>query len=73
MRLKHSLPKEAIECVDFYGSESDGEAGWVIYLNDGWSFDPCSSDTSRFVSFDDPSEVNEFVVYHSGLQPLTNL
>jgi hypothetical protein len=62
MRLKHSLPKEAVEFVDFYDSGS-GEPGWVVYLNDGWSFDPGSSDTSRFVSCDDPSEVNAFVVY----------
>jgi hypothetical protein len=63
MQLKHSLPKEAVECIDFYASGNNGEAGWVIYLNDGWSFDPGSNDSSRFVSADNPGEVDSFVVY----------
>jgi len=63
MKLKHSLPKQAIDCIDFYASSDNGEAGWVIYLKDGWSFDPGSNDTSRFVSFDDPSEVDGFTLY----------
>ena len=63
MKLKHSLPKEAVECIDFYASGQNGEAGWVIYLNDGWSFDPVWNDGSRFVSADNPAEVNSFLVY----------
>lgn len=63
MRLKHSLPPETIECIEFYADSNNGEAGWVIYLNEGWSFDPGSRDFTRFVSFDDPSEADSFVVY----------
>jgi len=62
MKLKHSLPEQAIECIDFYASGDNGEAGWVIYLNDGWSFDPGSNNTSRFVSFHEPLEVSKFTV-----------
>lgn len=62
MHPKHSLPKEAIDVIDFY-PEGSGEAGWVIHLKDGWSFDPGANDTTRFVPLDDPRESENFIAY----------
>jgi hypothetical protein len=62
MKLKHALPKQAIDAIDFVSADA-GESGWVVYLKDGWSFDPLANDGTRFVPYDDPSEVNGFVVY----------
>jgi hypothetical protein len=60
--LKHSLPKQSVDAIDFINMDM-GEAGWIIYLKDGWSFDPGSVDITRFVPLDDPSEADNFLVY----------
>ena len=62
MKLKHSLPKHALEAVEFV-PEGAGEAGWMVYLREGYSFDPSGSDSSRFVPLSDPSEVDGFTVF----------
>lgn len=62
MKLKHALPKQSIDAIDFVGADA-GEAGWIVYLKAGWSFDPGADDGSRFVPYDSPSDVNDFVVY----------
>lgn len=62
MKLKHGLPRGSVELVEFI-EEGFGEAGWIVYLNPVFSFDPMSNDYSRFVPLSDPSEVEDFVVF----------
>ncbi len=62
MRLKHSIPRKALEGIEFV-PEGSGEAGWMVSLREGFSFDPMASDRDRFVSCDNPEEVLDFVVY----------
>jgi hypothetical protein len=49
--LKHSIPKKMIDAID-YMQEGDGDAGWMIYLKDGYSFDPMSNDGCRWIPED---------------------
>ena len=53
--LKHSIPKHMIDAID-YLQEGDGEAGWMIYLKDGYSFDPMANDGSRFIPEEEKEE-----------------
>jgi hypothetical protein len=62
MKLKHSLPKIAIDRIEFI-HEGSGEAGWMVSLKDGYTFDPGSRDQDRFVPADCAGEVFDFVVY----------
>jgi len=49
--LKHSIPKHMIDVID-YMEEGDGDAGWMIFLKDGYSFDLMSNDGCRWVPED---------------------
>jgi hypothetical protein len=53
--LKHSIPKKMIDAID-YMQEGDGDAGWMIYLKDGYSFDPMSNDGCRWIPEQDKHE-----------------
>lgn len=64
MRLKHALPRAAVESVE-YIPEGSGEAGWMIYLREGYSFDPCAADHSTFIASDRPAEALSLIVYRT--------
>ena len=49
--LKHSIPKRMIDAIE-YMQEGDGESGWMVYLKDGYSFDPMANDGCRWVPED---------------------
>ena len=56
--------KSYIQEVEFVDDSGDGEAGYFIYLKDGWSFDPMSNDSSTFVPTQDYKEfVKSATVY----------
>jgi hypothetical protein len=52
--LKHNVPKHMIDAIDYI--QENGEAGWMIYLKDGYSFDPMANDGSRWISEQDKDE-----------------
>lgn len=62
MKLKHALPRAAVEDVE-YIPEGSGEAGWMIYLREGYSLDPMSDERSTFISSDRPAEALSLIVY----------
>jgi len=62
MKLKHALPRAAVESVE-YIPEGSGEAGWMIYLREGYSFDPMSDDRSTFVASHSPDDALSLIVY----------
>ena len=62
VRLKHNVPKKALEAV-LWTPEGMGEAGWLVCLNKGFSFDPMADDVTRWIPADDPSEALDLVVY----------
>jgi hypothetical protein len=62
MAIKHKLPKQSIESINFIPAGM-GESGWMIYLNEGWSFDPMASDWSRFIPSDALHEALDLVVF----------
>lgn len=66
MKLKTSLPKQSIEEIEFANGESDGEPGWFIYLNTGWSFDPMANDGSCFIPIDAKHEAMNLCAYKVG-------
>lgn len=62
MTIKHNLPKAAIQDIEFIPSGA-GESGWMIYLNDNYSFDPMSPDWTRFIPSDSKREALDLIVY----------
>jgi hypothetical protein len=58
--LKHSVPKHMIEDVE-YMQEGDGDAGWMIYLKDGYSFDPMGNDGCRWIPQDCKEEAMHLI------------
>jgi len=62
MAIKHSLPTKSIEGIHFIPSGM-GESGWMFYLNEGYSFDPASVDTTRFIPSDSLEEASSLVVF----------
>ena len=62
MPIKHSLQKKAVQSINFIPSGM-GESGWMIYLNDGYSFDPMSPDWSRFIPSDSLQEAMSLIAY----------
>ena len=62
MTIKHSLQKRAVQSINFIPSGM-GESGWMIYLNDGYSFDPMSPDWSRFIPSDSLEEAMSLIAY----------
>jgi len=55
MKLKHSLKPAVIQDIEFV-DETNGEAGWFIYLKSSFSFDPCMNDGTRFIPLDDRNQ-----------------
>lgn len=43
--------------------EGMGEAGYMLHLRDGFSFDPMANDLTRFIPADDLSEAENLVIY----------
>ena len=62
-RLILNIPPEALDLVEPIADWGDGEAGWMIYLNEDYSFDPMGRDTSRFIPLDNPSEALDLIVF----------
>lgn len=60
--FKHSVPKEMIESID-YLPEGSGEAGWMIYLKDGFSFDPRAKDGCRWIPEDSQAEAMQLIAH----------
>lgn len=60
--MKHWLPKESIESIEFIPALS-GESGYMITLNEGFSFDPMSNDYTRFIPQDSKHEALNLVVF----------
>lgn len=60
--LKHSVPKHMIEAID-YLQEYDGDAGWIIYLKEGYTFDPMANDGSRWIPEDCPEEAMQLIAH----------
>jgi hypothetical protein len=53
-----------IECIDYMPSfNSADEAGYIIHLKSGFSFDPCSNDFTRFIPLDDISEADNLIIF----------
>lgn len=65
MTLQTNLPAKSIESIQFVAS-LDGDSGWYIYLNSGWSFDPMANDGTRFIPLESESEANSLSVYKVG-------
>jgi len=66
MKLKHSIKQEAIEDIE-YVPEGSGEAGWLVYLKPGFSFDPFGGDTSCWVPASAPQEAMNLIAYKEGV------
>ncbi len=62
MKLLTNLPKDSIESINFIDG-IDGESGWFIYLNNGWSFDPMANDTCCFIGVDAKHDAKSLSVY----------
>jgi|Wag4MinimDraft_6_1082665.scaffolds.fasta_scaffold35204_2 hypothetical protein len=62
MPIRHRLQKRAVESINFIPAGM-GEAGWMIYLNEGYSFDPMSPDWSRFIPSDSLEEAMSLIAY----------
>ena len=43
--------------------EGFGEAGYMLHLRDGYSFDPMSEDLTRFIPASDMSEADSLVIF----------
>ena len=63
MKLKTNLPKKAIELIEYVPDDYDGEEGWFIYLNPGYSFDPMANDGSCFIPFYAKEEALSLCLY----------
>jgi hypothetical protein len=62
MKLQHRLPEHSVESIEFI-PEGNGESGFMIWLNDGFSFDPMANDYSRFIPADALHEALELIVF----------
>jgi len=62
MKLEHRLPKHSVESIEFI-SEGNGESGFMISLNEGFSFDPMANDYNRFIPSDALHEALELIVF----------
>ena len=60
--LKHSVPKHMIDDIE-YLPEGDGDAGWMIYLKDGYSFDPMANDGCCWIPEDCQEEAMQLLVH----------
>lgn len=63
--FKHYLPKKAIESIHFIPSGM-GEAGYVIYLNEGYSFDPMAEVGATFIGAENRQEALNLIAYKRG-------
>jgi hypothetical protein len=63
MKLKTSIPKKEIELIEYVSGDYDGEAGWFIYLNPGYSFDPMANNGSCFIPEDAQQEALTLCTY----------
>lgn len=55
---------EKISEIEFVNDDGDGEAGYFVYLKDGYSFDPMSNDSSTFIPVSEFKNFKQsFVVY----------
>lgn len=63
MKIRHRLPKQSIESIEFIPAFS-GESGYMITLRDGFSFDPMSNDYTRFIPSDSKEEALNLVVFN---------
>jgi hypothetical protein len=63
MKLKTNIPKKAIELIEFADEQGSAEAGWFIYLNPGYSFDPMANDGSCFIPYDAQEEALSLCLY----------
>jgi predicted lactoylglutathione lyase len=66
MKLKTNLPKQSIELIEFADEQGSAEAGWFIYLNPGYSFDPMANDGSCFIPMHSKDEAKTLCVYKVG-------
>ena len=62
--LKHNIPNEMIESID-YLPEGGGEAGYMIYLKDGFTFDPMAKDGCRWIPEDSKAEAMQLIAQKS--------
>jgi hypothetical protein len=61
--LKHELPKQAVHSIVF-DQEGAGEAGWFVYLKDGWSFDPGADyDNCTFIGVANKEDAMSLMAY----------
>jgi hypothetical protein len=55
--------KKGIESIQWM-PEGDGEAGWMVTLKEGFSFDPMSNDFTRWIPSDCREEIAELVIFN---------
>ena len=63
MKLKTNIPKKAVELIEYASGDYDAEAGWFIYLNPGYSFDPMANNGSCFIPEDAQQEALTLCIY----------
>jgi hypothetical protein len=63
MNLKTNVSKKAIELIEYVSGDYDAEAGWFIYLNAGYSFDPMANDSCCFIPEDAQQEALTLCTY----------
>jgi hypothetical protein len=54
--------KKGIESIQWM-PEGSGEAGWMVTLEEGYSFDPMANDFTRWIPSDCREEISELVIF----------
>jgi hypothetical protein len=54
--------KKGIESIQWM-PEGGGEAGWMVTLKEGYSFDPMANDFTRWIPSDCREEISELVIF----------
>lgn len=55
---------ESVSEIEYVSDSGDGEAGYFVWLKDGYSFDPMCNDSSTFVPILEFKQFKQnFVVY----------
>jgi hypothetical protein len=53
-----------VDVIDFLPDTGFGEAGYMLHLKDGYSFDPMAEDLTRFIPAGDLSEADNLVIFN---------
>jgi hypothetical protein len=53
-----------VEFIEFLPDTGFGEAGYMLHLKDGYSFDPMAKDLTRFIPASDINHDNRYCTNH---------